>query len=61
VSFIYPVTDGSLTAAGSASVTSIGWGGSVGTVTNGGRTYDVYNQGRFAQLLIDQTITRSVT
>ncbi len=55
------MTDGSLTAAGSASVTSIGWGGSVGTVTNGGRTYDVYNQGRFAQLLIDQTITRSVT
>ncbi len=61
VSFSYPVTDGSLTAAGSASVTSIGWGGSVGTITNGAHTYDVYNQGSSAQLLIDQSITRSVT
>ena len=43
------------------SVTSTGWGASIGTVTNGGRTYDVYNQGSFAQLLIDQTLTRSVT
>ena len=43
------------------SVTSTGWGASIGTVTNGGHTYDVYNQGSFAQLLIDQTLTRSVT
>jgi len=42
------------------SVTSSGWGVSVSTVTNGGHTYVVYNQGLYAQLLIDQNITRSV-
>ena len=40
-------------------VTSSGWGLSLGTVTNGGRTYEVYNQGLHAQLLIDQTVTQS--
>ena len=40
-------------------VTTTGWGASVGTVTNGGHTYAVYNQGSYAQLLIDQTITRT--
>ena len=42
------------------SVTSSGWGSSAGTVTHGGHTYAVYNQG-YAQLLIDQNITRSLT
>ena len=42
-------------------VTSSGWGTSVGTVTNSTHTYAVYNQGSFAQLLIDQTVTQSVT
>jgi len=40
-------------------VNSSGWGASVGTVTNGGHTYDVYNQG-YAQLLIESTISRTV-
>jgi len=35
-------------------------GASVGTVTNDGHTYLVYNQGLYAQLLIDQLITQSV-
>ena len=42
-------------------VNSSGWGASVGTVTNGGVTYDVYNQGTYAQLLIATDITQSVT
>ncbi len=41
-------------------VNASGWGVSVGTVTHSGHTYDVYNQGTFAQLLIDSTITRTV-
>jgi len=41
-------------------VNARGWGASVGTVTHGGHTYDVYNQGTFAQLLIDSTIKRTV-
>ncbi|MFT5589711.1 MAG: hypothetical protein ACI9ZF_001889, partial [Bradyrhizobium sp.] len=41
-------------------VNAVGWGSSVGTVTNGGHTYDVYNQGTFAQLLIDTALTRTV-
>jgi len=41
-------------------VNSSGWGDSVGTVTHGGHTYDVYNQGEFAQLLIDTSVTRTV-
>jgi hypothetical protein len=41
-------------------VNASGWGASVGTVTNGGHTYDVYNQGTFAQLLIESTITHTV-
>ena len=40
-------------------VNSAGWGTSAGTVTNGGHTYAVYNQG-YGQLLVDQTITRSL-
>ena len=40
-------------------VNSTGWGSSAGTITNGGHTYAVYNQG-YGQLLIDQTITRSL-
>jgi hypothetical protein len=32
----------------------------VGTVTNSGHTYDVYNQGTFAQLLIESSVTRAV-
>jgi hypothetical protein len=39
-------------------VNSSGWGTSVGTVTHSGQTYDVYNQGLYAQLLIDQRITQ---
>jgi hypothetical protein len=50
------VVDGN---AGDA-VNSSGWGSSVGTVTNGGHTYNVYNQGLYAQLLIDNTVTLSV-
>jgi hypothetical protein len=42
-------------------VNSSGWGTSVGTVTHSGQTYDVYNQGLYAQLLIDQRITATVT
>ena len=41
-------------------VNSSGWGASVGTVTNGGQTYAVYNQGLHAQILVDTDITRSV-
>jgi hypothetical protein len=41
-------------------VNSSGWGTSVGTVTNGGQIYAVYNQGSYAQLLIDTDITRTV-
>jgi len=41
-------------------VNATGWGASAGTVTNGGQTYDVYNQGNYVQLLIDQDITRAV-
>jgi len=41
-------------------VNSSGWGASVGTVTNNGHTYDVYNQGSYAQLLIDASITQTV-
>ncbi|MDH4286200.1 MAG: hypothetical protein OEV26_02105, partial [Gallionella sp.] len=37
-------------------VNSSGWGSSVGTVTNGAVTYNVYNQGLYAQLLIDTAI-----
>ena len=45
----------------SDSVTSSGWGAAVGTVTDAsGHSYDVYNQGASAQLLIEHTITRSV-
>jgi hypothetical protein len=36
------------------------WGASQGTITNSGHTYDVYNQGAFAQLLIDASMTRTV-
>ncbi|MDO8705889.1 MAG: FG-GAP-like repeat-containing protein, partial [Sulfuricaulis sp.] len=42
-------------------VNSTGWGTTLGTVTNNGHTYEVYNAGSFAQLLIDQTITQAVT
>jgi len=41
-------------------VTSSGWGASVGTVINNGHTYDIYNQGNYAQLLIDHSITQTV-
>ncbi|MHB1216268.1 MAG: calcium-binding protein, partial [Thiobacillus sp.] len=41
-------------------VNAIGWGASVGTVTNSGVTYDVYNQGLHAQLLIDTVVTQAV-
>jgi FG-GAP repeat/RTX calcium-binding nonapeptide repeat (4 copies) len=41
-------------------VNSSGWGATAGTVTHGGHTYDVYNQGLYAQLLIDTSITRTV-
>ncbi|MDH4216052.1 MAG: hypothetical protein OEV23_04050, partial [Gallionella sp.] len=37
-------------------VNSSGWSSSVGTVTNGAVTYNVYNQGLYAQLLIDTAI-----
>lgn len=42
-------------------VSSSGWGASVGTVTHNGHTYAVYNTSTLAQLLIDTSITRSVT
>jgi hypothetical protein len=32
----------------------------VGTVTHGGVTYNVYNQGLYAQLLIDTEVTQTV-
>jgi hypothetical protein len=41
-------------------VNASGWGASVGTVTNGGVTYNVYNQGLFAQLLVDTEVTQTV-
>jgi hypothetical protein len=41
-------------------VSSSGWGTSVGTVTNAGVTYNVYNQGLYAQLLIDTAVTQIV-
>ena len=41
-------------------VMSSGWGVSVGTVFNAGRAYAVYNQGLYAQLLVDQTVTATV-
>ena len=41
-------------------VHSSGWGASVGTVTNAGVTYNVYNQGLYAQLLIDTAVTQTV-
>jgi len=41
-------------------VISTDWGASVGTVTNNGYTYEVYNAGSFAQLLIDTNITQNV-
>ena len=41
-------------------VNATGWGTSVGTVTHNGVTYNVYNQGLFAQLLIDTEITQTV-
>ncbi|CAK0774039.1 hypothetical protein CCP3SC15_4930002 [Gammaproteobacteria bacterium] len=41
-------------------VNSNNWGSSVGTVTHDGHTYDVYNQGLYAQLLIEQAITHNV-
>ena len=41
-------------------VSSSGWGASVGTVTHGGVTYNVYNHGLAAQLLIDTAVTQTV-
>jgi hypothetical protein len=41
-------------------VNSNSWGTSVGTVTNNTITYDVYNQGLYAQLLLDSTIIQNV-
>jgi methionine-rich copper-binding protein CopC len=41
-------------------VNSTGWGASVGTVTHNGVTYNVYNQGLFAQLLIDTEVTQTL-
>ena len=41
-------------------VTASGWGTSVGTVTNGAITYNVYNQGLYAQLLIATPVTPPV-
>jgi hypothetical protein len=38
-------------------VNGSGWEESVGTVTNGGQTYNIYNQGLYAQLLIDTDVT----
>ena len=49
------VVDGDAGDAVSAS----GWGSSVGTVTNAGVTYNVYNQGLYAQLLIDTAVTQT--
>ncbi|CAK0743893.1 hypothetical protein CCP3SC15_1290001 [Gammaproteobacteria bacterium] len=40
-------------------VNSSGWN-SAGTVTHDGHTYNVYNQGSYAQLLIEQNVTQSV-
>ncbi len=41
-------------------VNSSGWGASAGTVSQGGVTYNVYNQGLYGQLLIDTAVTPSV-
>jgi hypothetical protein len=41
-------------------VHSSGWGASVGTVTHGGVSYNVYNYGLAAQLLIDTAVTQIV-
>ena len=41
------------------SITSSGWGASVGNVTYGGATYDVYKQGN-AELLISHAMTANV-
>jgi hypothetical protein len=40
-------------------VNANGWGETVGTVTNNGVTYNVYNQGLYAQLLIDTAVTQT--
>jgi hypothetical protein len=37
-----------------------GWDTTVGNVTQGGITYDVYHQGLYAQLLVNQAVTQSV-
>ena len=50
------VVDGNATDT----VNSSGWGTSGGTVVNNGHTYAIYNQGNFAQLLIEQTIVTHV-
>ncbi|WP_333874524.1 calcium-binding protein [Methylobacter sp.] len=41
-------------------VNASGWGASVGTVTNNGHTYNVYNQGSYAQVLVDANLTWNV-
>jgi hypothetical protein len=41
-------------------VSSSGWGTLAGTVTNAGVTYNVYNYGLAAQLLIDTVVTQTV-
>jgi predicted secreted protein len=40
-------------------VSAAGWGASVGTVTHDAVTYNVYNQGLYAQLLIDTAVTQT--
>jgi VCBS repeat-containing protein len=37
-------------------VHAAGWGASLGTVTHDGHIYDVYNQGAFAQVLVDTSV-----
>ena len=37
-------------------VSAVGWGTTVGNVTHGGITYDVYNQGLYAQLLVNHAL-----
>ncbi|MES2979451.1 MAG: integrin alpha, partial [Pseudomonadota bacterium] len=44
----------------SDAVTSSGWGPTVGTVAHDGHSYDVYNQGLYAQLLINTLINQTV-
>ena len=41
-------------------VNSSGWGSPLGTVTQNGTSYNVYNQGPYAQLLINTALTQSV-